>query len=127
MGNKFRIDYDGNDEIKKEVESIKNAYLEKSKMQKELEELRKIDFKVNNIPLVVSLSFGIIGVLLFGLSMSIFLEFKKGYVWGIISAILGVIMIILAYPIYNLILKRLKNKYKDKIFELSDKILKEDN
>ena len=35
MANKFRIDYEGkNDNIKEEVESIRNSYLEKTPSQK---------------------------------------------------------------------------------------------
>jgi cytochrome c biogenesis protein CcdA len=117
MANKFRIDYEGkNDNIKEEVESIRNSYLEKSSSQKKLEELRKIDSKVKNTPLIIALSFGIIGTLVFGFGMSLILEFKN-YIFGIIVSIIGMILIALAYPIYSILLKKLKNKYKDKILE----------
>ncbi len=125
MANKFRIDYEGkNDNIKEEVESIRNSYLEKSSSQKKLEELRKIDFKVKNTPLIIALSFGIIGTLVFGFGMSLILEFKN-YIFGIIVSIIGMILIALAYPIYSILLKKLKNKYKDKILELSNELINE--
>ena len=125
MANKFRIDYEGkNDNIKEEVESIRNSYLEKTPSQKKLEELRKIDSKVKNTPLIISLSFGIIGTLVFGFGMSLILEFKN-YIFGIIVSIIGMILIALAYPIYSILLKKLKNKYKDKILELSNELINE--
>jgi len=125
MANKFRIDYEGkNDNIKEEVESIRNSYLEKSSSQKKLEELRKIDSKVKNTPLIIALSFGIIGTLVFGFGMSLILEFKN-YIFGIIVSIIGMILIALAYPIYSILLKNLKNKYKDKILELSNELINE--
>jgi cytochrome c biogenesis protein CcdA len=125
MANKFRIDYEGkNDNIKEEVESIRNSYLEKSSSQKKLEELRKIDSKVKNTPLIIALSFGIIGTLVFGFGMSLILEFKN-YIFGIIVSIIGMILIALAYPIYSILLKKLKNKYKDKILELSNELINE--
>ncbi len=125
MANKFRIDYEGkNDNIKEEVESIRNSYLEKSSSQKKLEELRKIDSKVKNTPLIIALSFGIIGTLVFGFGMSLILEFKN-YIFGIIVSIIGMILIALAYPLYSILLKKLKNKYKDKILELSNELINE--
>jgi cytochrome c biogenesis protein CcdA len=125
MANKFRIDYEGkNDNIKEEVESIRNSYLEKSSSQKKLEELRKIDSKVKNTPLIIALSFGIIGTLVFGFGMSLILEFKN-YIFGIIVSIIGMILIALAYPIYSILLKKFKNKYKDKILELSNELINE--
>jgi len=125
MANKFRIDYEGkNDNIKEEVESIRNNYLEKSSSQKKLEKLRKIDSKVKNTPLIIALSFGIIGTLVFGFGMSLILEFKN-YIFGIIVSIIGMILIALAYPIYSILLKKFKNKYKDKILELSNELINE--
>ena len=125
MANKFRIDYEGkNDNIKEEVESIRNSYLEKSSSQKKLEKLRKIDSKVKNTPLIIALSFGIIGTLVFGFGMSLILEFKN-YIFGIIVSIIGMILIALAYPIYSILLKKFKNKYKDKILELSNELINE--
>lgn len=125
MANKFRIDYEGkNDNIKEEVESIRNSYLEKSSSQKKLEELRKIDSKVKNTPLIIALSFGIIGTLVFGFGMSLILEFKN-YIFGVIVSIIGMILIALAYPIYSILLKKFKNKYKDKILELSNELINE--
>ena len=123
MGNKFKIDYEEKDSIKKEVESIRDSYLEKSESQIELEKLRRIDSKVKNIPLIISLFFGIAGTLLFGYGMAQFLKFKDNYVLGGISAGIGIIFIAIAYPLYCGIYKHLKNKYKDQIFELSEKIL----
>lgn len=123
MGNKFKIDYEGNDSIKEEVESIRDSYIEKSKSQIELEKLRKIDSRVKNIPLIISLFFGIFGTLLFGYGMVEFLKFKNNYILGCISFIIGIIFIAIAYPSYSKIYKYLKNKYKDQIFELSEKIL----
>ncbi len=123
MGNKFKIDYDGNKSLKEEVESIRDSYIEKSESQIELEYLRKIDSRVKNIPLIISLSFGIIGTLLFGYGMAEFLKLKNYYVLGGISIGIGIIFIAIAYPLYNKIYKYLKNKYKDQILELSEKIL----
>lgn len=123
MGNKFKLDYEGKDSIKEEVESIRDSYLEKSKSQIELEKLRRIDSKVKNIPLIISLFFGIAGTLLFGYGMAQFLSIKDNYILGGISAGIGIIFIAIAYPLYSMIYKHLKNKYKDQIFELSEKIL----
>lgn len=122
---KFKLDYDSNKSVKEEVSAIKDSYLDKSEGQENLNELRRIDFKVKNIPLVVSLAFGIVGTLLFGLGLTFFLEFKSHYVLASFLAAIGVVLIVLAYPLYNKIYKKLKNKYKDRVIELSDTILNE--
>ncbi len=124
MAKNFKINYDGNDSIKKEIEDIRNSYLDKSDSQKELERLRKIDYKVKNIPIIISLSFGVVGTLLFGLGLTFILEFNN-YIFGIIIGIIGIILMIFAYPIYNKIYNKLKNKYKTEILKLSDKLMNE--
>ena len=122
---KFRLDYDSNKTIKEEVEAIKDSYLDKSEGQEKLDELRRIDFKVKNIPLIISLAFGIIGTLVFGLGLTFFLEFKSHYVLASFLSLFGIILISLAYPLYNKIYKKLKNKYKARVIELSNTILDE--
>lgn len=124
MAKNFKINYDGNDPIKKEIEDIRNSYLDKSDSQKELERLRKIDYKVKNIPIIIALSFGIIGTLLFGLGLTSVLEFNN-YILGITIGVIGIIFIIIAYPSFKMTYNKFKNKYKKEILELSNKLMNE--
>ena len=72
--------------------------------------------------MILGLSFGIIGSLIFGLGLTCVLEWEK-IVLGIIISCIGLIIISVAYPIYNIIYKHLKNKYSERIIKLSNELL----
>ncbi len=111
---------------RKEIESIRNQYLPKDNYNLTLEKLRKLDNKVKQTPMIYGLTFGVIGLLLFGLAMSFFLEITNLWYLGIPSAIIGVIIMALAYPVYNKVYTKLKDKYKDEIIKLSNELLEKD-
>ena len=61
-------------------------------------------------------------LLIFGLGLSMVLEWGI-ILWGIIVGLLGIAIIIIAYPVYVIILKNLKCKYSEEIIKLSDDLL----
>ena len=105
-----------------EVEAIRKKYLPKT--EDKMEALRKLDKKVKNIPTTISLILGIVGILLFGLGLSMVLEWKI-VVWGIIVSIFGFIPTLLAFPIYQITLNSMKAKYSPQIIKLSEELLNE--
>jgi len=122
MNKKFKITYSAPTESEREeIEKIKNEYLE-NKDHDKLQQLRKLDNKVKNIPNALAFTLGIVGVLIFGLGFTMILEW--GFlICGIVVSLLGVIPIVCAYPIYNKVYDRLKRKYRDQILSLSDELL----
>lgn len=122
--NNFKFSYSApSSNERKEIESIRNNYLEKShSSDNKLQELRRLDKKVKNTPNLVALIFGIIGILMFGLGLSMILEWKI-IVWGVIVSIIGIIPVILAYPIYKIIFSSMKKKYSAQILKLSEELL----
>lgn len=123
MADKFNYKYNApTQNEKEEIENILNDYLPKDKKESKIETLRKLDFKVKNIPMIIGLSIGIIGTLVFGLGLTFILEWNN-LILGIIISILGLIIICLAYPLYNKIYNNMKNKYKDQIIEISNELL----
>lgn len=126
MKEKFEYKYESPTlEEKKEIESIRKQYLPNENSHTKLNELRKLDNKVKNIPTILAISCGICGVLLFGLGMSFFLEIVEYWYLGIPSSLIGTVVMIISYPIYNNSFNKLKNKYGQKIIDLSDEILNE--
>lgn len=107
---------------RREIENIKNSYMPKEETQTKLMLIRKLDSKVRNIPTIVSLILGVIGILMFGLGLTFILEWKI-FVWGVIIGVLGVIPMAISYPIYLKTKKCLKNKYSEEIIKLSDELL----
>lgn len=123
MANKFEYKYNAPTQAEKnEINEILKDYLPKDNKISKIDELRKLHFKVKNIPMILGLSFGIIGSLIFGLGLACVLEWEK-IVLGIIISCIGLIIISVAYPIYNIIYKHLKNKYSERIIKLSNELL----
>jgi len=110
---------------REEIESIRKQYLPKDKSMNKIERLRYLDNKVKSIPLIVSLCFGVIGLLTFGLGMTFFLEWTKLWYLGIPCGLIGFALIIPAYPIYNKLLIKYKEKYGAEILEISEELLNE--
>ena len=106
---------------RREIESIRKAYLPDEAGEK-LRRLRKLNARVRNTAMCVSLTLGVAGVLLFGAGMSLTLSFGR-YAAGIALAALGIVPIALAYPVFNRLLLRGKKKYGAEILRLSEELL----
>ncbi len=113
-----------NESEREEIESIRRSYLPKIKSS--IERLRELDGKVKNTPIITSLSLGIIGVLIFGLGLSMILVFDI-IIYGIIVMAIGCIPVGVSYPVYLKIYDKQKNKYQEEILSLSEKLLNEED
>lgn len=106
----------------KKVEQIRLRYEQKT--PDKLDELKKLDKKVNRPALVFSYIFGIIGALVLGTGMCYSMKvIGDNMILGLIVGVLGIAMVSLNYFIYKKILNRRKNKYSAKILELTDSLL----
>ena len=95
--------------------------------------LRKLDAKVSQKATVVSLIFGIFGALIMGTGMSLVMtEFGvllelthvAKMVVGIIIGLIGLVMVVLAYPVYNRVLKKERERIAPEILRLSEELMK---
>ena len=119
------------EEEKKQILKIQREYSPKEQESKEEKFLRlkKLDAVVKAPAKAVSSVIGVIGFLCFGLGMSMVLEWQM-ILWGAIVGIAGLVIMAVAYPIFNKILAKRKEKYAEQILELSKNLLnenKEDN
>ena len=96
-------------------------------------QLRRLDATVTQKSQAVSLVFGIIGALLLGLGMSLAMtnlgEILGSYkemamLLGIIIGIIGIVLVCVAYPIYNRIVKKEREKIAPEIIRLTDELIK---
>lgn len=125
MDNKFKYTYSApSKEEREEIEDIRKGYLPKEEREEKLETLKKLDKLVKNIPVIYSLSDGIIGVLVFGLGLTMVLEWNM-LALGVIVSLLGAFIMSFAYLIYNLMKNKMMSKYKDEILSLSEELLNE--
>lgn len=107
---------------RREIEDIKRRYGEEPREKSKIERLRELDDKVKRTPAIWSLSLGVIGTLVFGLGLTMILEWKI-LVWGIIVMLAACVPIAAAYPVYNAVFGRNKAKYGAEIVKLSDELL----
>lgn len=128
MSKKFEYKYTSpSKEERKEIEYIQKQYLEPTKKERtKLDRLRELDFKVKEIPVIISLALGIIGTLIFGLGLTMILEWNL-LVWGILVMVVACVPMSFAYFSHNKLYAKLKNKYSNEIIKLSKELLNEND
>ena len=125
MSNQFNFKYTApSQEERKEIDSIRRQYTPQDKTETKLERLRRLDGLVKNTAIVWSLVLGIIGCLIFGLGLTMVLEWSI-LLWGIILMAIGSVPMAIAYPVYKFVLNKGKEKYGDEILRLSEELLNE--
>ena len=107
---------------RREIEEIRKDYLPPDEHAEKLARLRKLNARVKNTSMCVALALGIVGVLLFGLGMSLSLVWEN-YVAGVILAAVGIVPMAAANPVYNLVFQKCKAKYGEEILRLSEELL----
>ena len=125
MSNQFNFKYTApSTEERKEIDSIRRQYSPQEQGETKLERLRRLDSLVKNTATVWGLVLGVVGTLIFGLGLTMILEWNIWF-WGIASMVIGSLPIALAYPVYKSVLKKYKNRYGEEILRLSEELLNE--
>jgi len=126
MSDNFEYKYTAlTEEERAEAENIRNQYLIKDGKNEKLDKLRRLDGKVKNIPVCISLIFGVLGTLIFGLGLTMVLEWGI-ITWGVACGAVGLCLAGLAYFSHEFVKNYLTNKYSEEIIEISNEILNED-
>ena len=112
-------------EQKRQAKTILSQYEVTSTQPNAVERLKRLDRKARLYPQIFAYIFGAIATLIFGLGLTVFLEWSAyiSPVWGVVLCAVGAILCIVNYPIYSLILKRNKAKYSEQIKTLANEIL----
>lgn len=112
------------------VEKIRTQYTEKT--HSDLDELRELDGKVKRPANVFAYVFGSISAIIMGMGMSLVMTdigtvigLASPMIPGIVIGVIGLIMAIANYPLYNVILASRKKKYAAEIISLSEKLMKQ--
>jgi len=111
-----------------EIENIRKKYLPQE--ENKMEQLRKLHAIPTQKAQAVSLAVGIIGALIMGTGMSLAMTDisaalgSLAMVIGIAIGIVGMVLVALAYPLYNRVLKKQREKIAPEILRLSDELLK---
>ncbi|MBQ8400176.1 MAG: hypothetical protein IJX08_09490 [Clostridia bacterium] len=116
-----------------EIKNIRNKYAKPKGQEDKMAQLRRLDQSVTQKASIAALVFGIIGTLILGLGMSLTMTdllelFGKyqslGMLVGITIGVAGIILVCLAYPLYNLVLKKEREKIAPDIIRLTDELMK---
>ena len=107
---------------RKEIEALRQKYQPQQKTTSDIERLKALDKKVQNPPTAYALILGVVGTMIFGLGLSMILEWAMP-IFGTIVALIGIVALAFAYPVYRKTLQKRKNKYGAEILALSEKLL----
>ncbi len=114
-----------------EINKIRKKYI--APEEDKMEQLRKLDHSVTQRAGKVSVTVGIVGALVLGFGMSLTMTdvgkiFDVGsstaMLLGIAIGVVGIGLVCCAYPIYNAIVKKERNKIAPEIIRLTDELMK---
>lgn len=110
-----------------EVEEIRQAYLPRT--EDKMEQLRRLHAIPTKKAQAASLAIGIIGALILGTGMSLCMTElgaalgRFAMVLGILVGIVGIVLVAVAYPVFNRTLKKEREKIAPEILRLADDIM----
>lgn len=120
--NKFLYQYSApSEEERREIEGIRRRY-QKSEHTDKLSRLRSLDRRARRLPLIVAICLGTAGTLIFGLGLSMILQWDINFL-GALIAVAGAAAAACAHPVYRVLLRRGKEKHGEEILSLSSDLL----
>ena len=107
-------------EEQRELDAIRAKYTVKGKAQPtKLEQIKKLDAQVESKAMIAGLSVGIISTLIMGGGMSLTLSLGRPVI-GILVGVVGLIGMLAAWPLYQKVLKKEREKAAPEILRLSE-------
>ena len=128
MENNQSFEYTYSAGQRQEVEAIRKKYLPKE--EDKMEQLRRLHAIPTRKAQSASIAIGVLGALILGTGMSLCmtdLGATLGHwamVIGILVGVLGLILVALAYPLYNSVLRKERQRIAPEILRLSEELLK---
>lgn len=110
-----------------EIENIRKKYLPKE--EDKLEQLRKLHNSATRKAQSRAITLGVVGTLILGTGMSLAMtelgEMVGEYAMaaGIVIGLVGILLVALAYPVYNRVLKAERQRNAPMILQLTDELL----
>lgn len=131
MDHQENFNYTYSAKEQEEIKNIRKKYVAPIEEEDKMTQLRKLDARVNSKATSASLVIGIIGALVLGCGMSLIMtDIGKSLgtvlplIIGIIMGVIGIILVCLAYPVYNSTLKKERAKAAPEILRLTDELMK---
>lgn len=128
MENNQSFEYTYSAQRQQEIESIRKKYLPKE--EDKMDQLRRLHYSATQKAQAASIAIGVLGTLILGTGMSLCmtdLGAALGHwamVTGILVGVLGLTMVAIAYPLYNFVLRKERQRIAPEILRLSEELLK---
>lgn len=113
---------------RQEVERIRKKYLPKE--ENKMEQLRKLHNSATQKAQAWAIALGIVGALIMGTGMSLVMTDlgialgNLAMIVGSLVGVVGAVLVALAYPVYNYVLKKQRQRIAPEILRLSDELLR---
>ena len=133
MEKKETFNYTYSAKEQEEIRAIRKKYATPAQTEDKMAQLRRLDAAVTQKATSVSLVFGVIGALILGTGMSLAMTDIGKYLGlvggmsmliGILIGMVGIVLVCVAYPIYNCIVKKEREKIAPEILRLTDELMK---
>ena len=131
MNNNEGFNYTYSAKEQEEIKAIRKKYAASEETEDKMTQLRRLDASVYSKASTAALAVGIVGALIMGIGMSLVMT-DIGAVLGTVLAmiigisigVVGIVLVCLAYPIYNRTLKKEREKIAPEILRLTDELMK---
>lgn len=127
----FRFTYSAKEQ--EEIKAIRRKYTAPAETEDKMHKLRRLDAAVTQKASVASLVFGVIGTMILGTGMSLAMTDIGGRIGltagtamlvGIAIGVVGIALVCAAYPLYNRIVKKERERIAPEILRLTDELMK---
>lgn len=106
-----------------QIKEIRSKYVPKE--ENKLEQLQRLDASVAMKATMYAIIVGVIGALILGAGMSCCMVFGGAwFVPGIVIGVIGMAVVGAAYPMYNHVLKKERERIAPEVLRLTDELLK---
>ena len=115
-----------------ELKRIREKYTPATDAEDKMTRLRRLDASVTGAAQAVALAFGVIGTLVLGFGMSLAMtDLGEGLgmsgimpmTIGVSVGIVGAILVCLAYPVYNFVIRRERKRIAPEILRLTEDLM----
>lgn len=130
--NTFEFTYSAKEQA--EIKQIREKYTAPEKKElTSIEKLRALDNKVTKKASAAALVFGILGALILGIGMSLIMtdfaafigfSIQTALVVGIVLGVVGIALVVAAYPVYSEVTKNERKKIAPEIIRITDELMK---
>lgn len=130
--NTFEFTYSAKEQA--EIKRIREKYTAPEKKElTSIEKLRALDNMVTKKASAAALVFGILGALILGIGMSLIMtdfaafigfSIQTALVVGIVLGVVGIALVVAAYPVYSEVTKNERKKIAPEIIRITDELMK---